>query len=82
MRKERDDAKFRSEKYRIVTAKITRINKDSLIIDTPNGTKSIPRSLLHGVDDLDLRHLPFGRIEPVDHTFRLLEWKAEEVGLA
>jgi hypothetical protein len=74
----------RSDKYRTVTATFRGITRtgNAIIIDNPPskgaGTMTLPRSLLHGADDLKLERIAPGY--PV--MFRLVEWKAEEIGLA
>lgn len=72
-----------SDSYRIVTALVKGVRPNSIFVERLNGPGqvSIPRSLIHGSDDLKLDALCFGS-EGIWHTFRLREWKAEEVGLS
>ncbi|MNC99151.1 hypothetical protein D3C83_173320 [compost metagenome] len=51
----------------------------ALKIETPNGLRYVPRSLLHGGDDLRMSRI--GDL-PSEETVRVMEWKAEELGLA
>lgn len=72
-----------SDAYRIVTANVRSVQANVIVIDKPHapGTATIPRSLIHYADDKMLAAVPIpreGRIE----TFRLREWKAEQMGLA
>lgn len=66
--------------YRTVTATFRGMTPHAIFIDRPNATDqvSIPRSLIHGVDDKRFDALFAG--EKI--TFRLFAWKAEDVGLA
>ena len=72
-----------SDLDRTVTAVIKSVRQKSIFIDAPRrtGDVAIPRSLIHGGDDHKLDALQPGR-EGISYTFRLLEWKAEEVGLS
>jgi len=80
------------DEYRTVTATILRVSANSFEIRTPptriesrtpGARTSIPRSLLHGADDRYIETmLPRGEVEPFEWTFRLVEWKAEQLGLA
>lgn len=67
-------------KYRTVMFRIKSIREASLWVEIKSrpGQHNVPRSLLHGADDLLLERMP--RNEPV--TVRLVDWKAEELGLA
>lgn len=69
--------------YRIVTAKVKKVLPKSFFIESPNAAADvcIPRSLLTVIDDLKIEKLDPGSTG-VEHTFRLQEWKAEEIGLA
>lgn len=66
--------------YRIVTLRIKSIREASfwVTIRGRQGEHNIPRSLLHGGDDLRLERMP----RDEDVTLRVVEWKAEELGLA
>lgn len=69
-----------SDSYRIVSAVLKAVRPNSIFIAAPTrpGDVSIPRSLIHGGDDLKLDRARVGE----EFSFRLLAWKAEEVGLA
>lgn len=70
------------DEYRVVTARFRGISASRLaiFIDRPRapGKVTVPRSLLHGGDDVKVDGLKAG----AEFTFRLREWKAEELGLA
>lgn len=67
-----------SDKYRICTA-VFRGRTDKAFFVKKNAKDiSIPRSLIHGGDDLKIDRLNVDD----EFTFRLREWKAEELGLA
>lgn len=72
-----------SDSYRTVTALVHQVRKDSIAVERPRGSgwAWIPRSLIHGADDIRLDLLFFGS-EGITHTFRVVEWKAEEIGLS
>lgn len=85
------------DRYRTVIVKLRSIRPSSLMVDNPHGTGwlSIPRSLIHYSDDRTLDDLgnlanAFDYIELEDGTIvdtqeyplRLMEWKAEQLGLA
>lgn len=70
-----------SEEYRTVTVVLRAVRGRALIVEVPRqqGIKVIPRSLIHGGDDLRLdRQTGL----PVKTTFRVMRWKADELGLA
>lgn len=70
-----------SESYRIVTTRFRGISPSgkAIFVDRPiAGQVSIPRSLIHGADDLKLNRYSDGD----EITFRLMEFKAEELGFA
>lgn len=69
-----------SDPYRTVTATFRGMTPHAIFIDRPHrtGEVSIPRSLIHYVDNKQFDPLFAGE----QITFRLMEWKAEEVGLA
>jgi hypothetical protein len=66
--------------YRIVTLRIKSVLEASLwvTIKGRQGEHNILRSLLHGGDDLRLPRMP----RDVDVTLRVVDWKAEQLGLA
>jgi len=66
--------------YRTVTIRISNVLPSSVWVIARNRqvAQNIPRSLLHGGDDLKLDRMP--RDEVV--MLRILDWKAEELGLA
>ncbi len=68
----------KSDDYRIVTAKVLRKKDEAILIAVKQGEAWVPRSLLHGADDMALALIPNNS----EWTFRLREWKAEELGLA
>lgn len=73
-----------SDAYRTITVRFRGIapSGKAIFVDKPAtagaGTVSIPRSLIHGVDDIALARA----VKGAEVTFRLVEWKAEEVGFA
>ncbi|TIW25258.1 MAG: hypothetical protein E5V63_18420 [Mesorhizobium sp.] len=69
-----------SDAYRTVTARIERITPKAMEVIVPNrkGTYWVARSLIHGGDELKVHPGLTG----TDWTFRLMEWKADELGLA
>ena len=67
-----------SDNYVKVTVEIATATRDAIGIKTPAGAfEWLPRSLIHGGDELRLDKAIKG--ERV--TFRLVEWKAERLGL-
>ncbi len=52
----------------------------AFFVDLPRGGNNIaiPRSVIHGADDMKIDDLKRGQ----EFTFRLFEWKAEQLGLA
>ena len=66
--------------YRTVTCKVAAVRAKAIEVIVPNrkGTHWIPRSLLHYADDKVMDEL----IPVVEHTFRLRDCKAEQLGLA
>ncbi|HEX7072939.1 MAG TPA: hypothetical protein VF226_02780 [Hyphomicrobiaceae bacterium] len=72
-----------SDSYRTVTALVKVVRPNAIAVERPRGPGNtwIPRSLIHGGDDLKIDGLCFGS-EGIWHTFRLVEWKAEEAGLS
>ena len=71
-----------SDDYRTVTTRLRAIRPNSIFVDRPAtrgpGEVSIPRSLIHGADDRAIE----GHFIGETITFRLAEWKAEELGFA
>jgi hypothetical protein len=67
--------------YRTVTAKLTGVRPNAIFIQSRRAPAdlSIPRSLIHGADDIRLDDRSLVKKEV---TFRLADWKAEELGLA
>jgi hypothetical protein len=70
--------------YRLITTKFRGISPsgNAIFVDPPDSrggvTVSIPRSLIHGADDLKM-----GRYSEGDEiTIRVMEFKAEEIGFA
>lgn len=70
-----------SDEYRTVTFRLIRVRPNSLIIEVPKrqGEKVLPRSLIHGMDDL---HLNGGQSVPREITIRIFSWKADSLGLS
>jgi hypothetical protein len=69
-----------ADSYRTVTARIERITPKAIEVIVPNrkGTYWIARSLMHGGDEFKIH----AGLTGTDWTFRLMEWKAEELGMA
>lgn len=67
-------------RYRTVTVRISSVLPSSVWVIARNrqAAQNIPRSLLHGGDDLKVATMP--RHTAVE--LRVLAWKAEELGLA
>ncbi|ESW92971.1 hypothetical protein NKL07_22160 [Mesorhizobium sp. C280B] len=72
-----------SDAYRTVTALVRQVRENSIMVEVASrqGWQSIPRSLIHGADEIKLDRIDFSG-HGQEHTFRLMEWKAEELGLA
>jgi hypothetical protein len=70
-----------SDTYRTVTAKLTGVSKGAIFIKARRAPAdiSIPRSLIHGADETKVAD---PRLKGEEITFRLFDWKAEELGLA
>lgn len=67
------------DEYRTVSAVLVTVTAVAFKLKVPGGrTAWIPRSLVHGADDLRLPHLDLDE----EQTLRIREWKCEEVGLA
>lgn len=75
-----------TDEYRVITTTFRRISSTGLaiMVDPPKhkngrgGWAIIPRSLLHGGDDLKVEKF----VEGQEITIRILDWKAEELGFA
>jgi hypothetical protein len=74
-----------SDDYAIITTKFRGLAKSgkAIFVERPKhhvrtDPLSVPRSLIHGGDDLNLER----SFEGQEITFRLMKWKAEELGLA
>jgi hypothetical protein len=71
-----------SDSYRIVTTKLRGMTEKAIFVDAPFGSRekevSIPRSLIHGGDDMKFGTAFVGQ----EVTFRLMDWKAEALGFA
>lgn len=75
-----------TDEYRTITTTFRRISTTGLAImvdrpkhhDGKGGWAVIPRSLLHGSDDLKVEGFKVGD----EITIRVMEWKAEELGFA
>ncbi|MBX3579947.1 MAG: hypothetical protein KF723_22315 [Rhizobiaceae bacterium] len=75
-----------TDEYRVITTTFRRISSTGLaiIVDRPKhqngrgGWAIIPRSLLHGSDDLKVEKFVKGQ----EITIRIREFKAEELGFA
>lgn len=66
--------------YIKVPALLSVVNKDSVRLCNPLNWaqgSSVPRSLLHGSDDMALDGRPCGTV----YTFRIREWKAKALGM-
>lgn len=70
-----------TDDYRAITVMVTQIRPDSVMVEGKRikGWQSIPRSLIHGGDELKFRR---DHDLPKEMTFRILEWKADELHLA
>lgn len=66
--------------YRTVTCTVRQVRPNSLMVETATrpGWKPISRALIHGGDEIDINTAWEGK----EKTFRVMEWKAEELGLA
>jgi hypothetical protein len=66
-----------SDNYVRVTAKVLAITAYAVELEAEGEAKWIPRSVLHGADDLALR----GDVKTGDeHEFQIRRWKAEQAG--
>jgi hypothetical protein len=66
--------------YRTVTCMVRQVRNNSLMVEVPNrqGWHPIPRALMHGADELKVSQDWLD----TERTFRVREFKAEELGLA
>jgi len=69
-----------ADSYRTVTTKLRGLSRDAVLVERPRADSFvwIPRSLIHGADESKFAGMFIGE----ETTFRLMEWKAEEVGWA
>lgn len=71
-----------TDTYRTITTRFRGLSPKALKVDKPasrgDGTAWIPRSLIHGADDLALGKAFDGQ----EITLRVMDWKAEELGFA
>lgn len=72
-----------SDTYSIVTTTFRGVapSGEAIFIERPKwdprgGRLSVPRSLLHAADDLAIKRLTVGD----EFTFRVMDWKARELG--
>lgn len=71
-----------NDSYRTVTCTLRQRRASAIMVEVKNrpGWHSIPRSCLHGADDLKLDR---GALEiDSEITIRVQDWKAEQEGLA
>lgn len=66
-----------SETYVKVKVVLEYMTRDAALLKFDGKHEWVPRSTIHGGDDLKLARMPRGTTA----TFRLLDWKAEEIGL-
>mgnify|MGYP000066451001 CR=1 FL=1 len=71
-----------SDEYRTVTCQVRQLRIDSIMIEVPSrqGWQSIPRSCIHGGDER--RMVAKQHSIPCEMTFRIVAWKADQLGLA
>jgi hypothetical protein len=75
-----------TDSYRTITTTFRRVSSTGLaiMVDRPKhqngrgGWAIIPRSLLHGSDDLKVEKF----VEGQEITVRVMDWKCEELGFA
>lgn len=69
-----------NDSYRTITTLFRGATEKAVCIDMPavrgGGIAWVPRSLIHGVDDKRLDGTPVNS----EVTFRLVEWRAEQMG--
>lgn len=72
-----------NDQYRLVTTTIKSVRSASIVVQLKNrqGTNVIARSLLFGIDDMKIGQMR-SELFPLELTFRVFTWKAEELGLA
>jgi hypothetical protein len=70
------------EEYRAVTVTVQQLRPDSVMVEVPYlpGWQSIPRSLIHGGDEIKIVRWQHGF--PREMTFRILAFKADQLHLA
>lgn len=69
-----------SGQYRIITTVVRNVLDKSVWVDAApgrHGQVNIPRSLLYGPDDLNI-----DKYKDSSWSFRVMAWKAEELGFA
>jgi hypothetical protein len=71
-----------SDEYRTVTATARMVTERAVLIDTKDGARWVPRPLIHGADDITIQPVGLNIGDAKEWTFRLRDWKAEELGLA
>lgn len=71
------------ESYRTVTAKVCQVRTNSIMVEVPSkpGWHAIGRALLHGADAIKMDRMQRSDMGQ-ERTFRVMEWKADEMGLA
>lgn len=76
-----------SDTYRTITTRFRGIapSGKAIFVDKPKNQPRrdwaiVPRSLIHGGDDLKIENKAFREGEEI--TIRVMEWKAEELGFA
>lgn len=69
-----------ADSYRLISTKLRRISENAILVDDALGLKQvwIPRSLIHGADEMKLSERYIGQ----ERMFRIFEWKAEDLGFA
>lgn len=65
------------ERYTRVRATFIRYTQSAALFEIDDAEQWIPRSLIHGGDDMQLARLARGD----EFSFQLMEWKAKELGL-
>lgn len=71
-----------ADSYRTITTRLRGMTPKAIFVDKPpskgKGETPIPRSLIHGADDRKIEQTFIGE----EISFRLMAWKAEELGFA
>ncbi len=68
-----------SDRYRTITAELRLIRGASILVRRRQGGEVfVPRSVIHGGDDLRLERVAVG----AEITIRVMAWKAEELSLS